>query len=157
MRRTAQKAKKGCCRNLKTFDELFIVLCCLRRGFSEQHLAHLYGLVLSTVSRIFIPWINFIYLKFSHISIWPSKAVVIVVYTGSISDRDIVIGSGFLSLKLEDGNTVMADKGFQIEDLLPLGVKLNTPPFIGGNSQMSAQDVIQTQKIASVRIHKGNQ
>ena len=68
-----------------------------------------------------------------------------------------MIGSGFLSLKLEDGNTVMADKGFQINDLLPLGVKLNTPPFIGGNSQMSAQDVIQTQKIASVRIHKGNQ
>ena len=47
----------------------------------------------------------------------------------------------------------MAYKRFQIEDLLPLGVKLNIPPFLGGDSQMSAEDVIRTQQIASVRIH----
>jgi len=53
-----QKAKKGRRRKLKTLDEFFIVLCRLRRGFPERHLAHLYGLAQSTVSRIFIPWIN---------------------------------------------------------------------------------------------------
>ena len=47
----------------------------------------------------------------------------------------------------------MADKGFTIEDLLPLGVSLNIPPFLGGNPQMSAEDVVKTQSIASVRIH----
>ena len=75
------------------------------------------------------------------------------LYTGSISYREIVLRSGFLSQKFDDGDSVMADKGFQIEDILPLGVKLNIPPFLGGNSQMSAEDVIRTQQIASVRIH----
>ena len=36
----------------------------------------------------------------------------------------------------------MADKVFQIQDILPLGVKLYIPPFLGRNSQMSAEDVI---------------
>ena len=47
----------------------------------------------------------------------------------------------------------MADKGFTIDDLLPLGVTLNIPPFLEFNSQMTAQDVIKTREIASVRIH----
>ena len=47
----------------------------------------------------------------------------------------------------------MADKGFTIEDLLPLDVELNIPPFLGDNEQMSNEDVIATQQIASIRIH----
>ena len=71
-----QAAKKGRRRKLKPLDEFFIVLCRLRRGFSEKHLAHLYGVAQSTVSRIFVPWINYMYLKFGQICIWPSKEVV---------------------------------------------------------------------------------
>ena len=47
----------------------------------------------------------------------------------------------------------MADKGFTVEDLLPLGVSLNTPPFWGSKGQMSPQEVVETQSIASLRIH----
>ena len=47
----------------------------------------------------------------------------------------------------------MADKGFTIQDLLPLGVSLNIPPFLGSSSQMPAEDVVKTQNIASLRIH----
>ena len=47
----------------------------------------------------------------------------------------------------------MADKGFTIDDILPLGVFLNIPPFLGMSDQMSAEDVIATQEIASLRIH----
>ena len=47
----------------------------------------------------------------------------------------------------------MADKGLTIEDILPLGVSLNIPPFLGMDDQMSAEDVIATQEIASLRIH----
>ena len=47
----------------------------------------------------------------------------------------------------------MADKGFTIEDVLPLGVSLNIPPFLGMSDQMPAEDVIKTQEIASLRIH----
>lgn len=39
-----------------------------------------------------------------------------------------------------------------VQDLLPLGVSLNIPPFLGTSSQMPADDVIKTQEIASLRI-----
>ena len=44
------------------------------------------------------------------------------LYTDSISDREIVLRSGFLSQKFEDSESVMADEVFQIQDILPLGV-----------------------------------
>ena len=47
----------------------------------------------------------------------------------------------------------MADKGFTIEDIFPLGISLNTPLFLGMSDQMSAEDVVKTQDIASLRIH----
>ena len=47
----------------------------------------------------------------------------------------------------------MADKGLKIEDVLPLGVTLNIPPFLGMADQMPAEDVVKTQEIASLRIH----
>jgi len=37
---------------------------------------------------------------------------------------------------------------FNLYDILPTGISLNIPPFLGGNSQMSA-DVVRTQKIES--------
>lgn len=66
------------------------------------------------------------------IGISPSGAVTFVgqLYTGSISDREIVYHSGFLDLPFNEGDSVMADKGFTVEDLLPLEVKLNIPPFL---------------------------
>lgn len=47
----------------------------------------------------------------------------------------------------------MAAKGFTIEEILPLGVSLNIPLFLGMYDQMSAEDVIATQEIANLRIH----
>ena len=47
-----------------------------------------------------------------------SKAITFIsrLYTGSISDREIVLRSGLLSQQFDDGDSVMADKGFQIQD-----------------------------------------
>ena len=48
----------------------------------------------------------------------------------------------------------MADRGFTIQELLAsLGVGLNIPPFLGHHSQMGGKYVIETQQIASLRIH----
>ena len=69
-------AKKGRPRKFKPVEEFFIELCRLRGGFSERHLAHLYGVAQSTISRLLVPWINFMYLKFGQVCIWPSKSVV---------------------------------------------------------------------------------
>lgn len=89
------------------------------------------------------------------IGISPSGAVTFVsqLYTGSISDREIVYRSGFLDLPFNEGDSVMADKGFTVEDLLPLGVKLNIPPFLCSSIQMPTKEVVWTQEIASLRIH----
>lgn len=69
-------SKKGRSRALAPVEEYFLVMCRLRQGFHEDHLAHLYHISLSTVSRIMITWINFMYLKLGTISIWPSRDVV---------------------------------------------------------------------------------
>ena len=203
-------------RTLNAKEEFFLVMCRLRQGFPERHLGHLFDISQSTVSRIVISWVNFMYLRFGQLNIWPSRKVVndnmpqdfkgkypntraIIdcteikcqmpsslllnselfssyknhttlkgliaispaghisfisqLYTGSISDREITERSGFLDLSFEANDSVMADKGFTIQDLLPVGVSLNIPPFLGSSAQMPAEDVVKTQEIASLRIH----
>ena len=203
-------------RTLNAKEEFFLVMCRLRQGFPERHLGHLFDISQSTVSRIVISWVNFVYLRFGQLNIWPSRKVVndnmpqdfkgkypntraIIdcteikcqmpsslllnselfssyknhttlkgliaispaghisfisqLYTGSISDREITERSGFLDLSFEANDSVMADKGFTIQDLLPVGVSLNIPPFLGSSAQMPAEDVVKTQEIASLRIH----
>ena len=205
-------------RTLNAKEEFFLVMCRLRQGFPERHLGHLFDISQSTVSRIVISWVNFMYLRFGQLNIilWPSRKVVndnmpqdfkgkypntraIIdcteikcqmpsslllnselfssyknhttlkgliaispaghisfisqLYTGSVSDREITERSGFLDLSFEANDSVMADKGFTIQDLLPVGVSLNIPPFLGSSAQMPAEDVVKTQEIASLRIH----
>ena len=89
------------------------------------------------------------------IGISPSGAITFVssLFSGSISDKELTRQSGLLAL-LEKGDSIMADRGFDIEaDLIPLGVKLNIPPFLKGKSQLSENEMVATRRIASVRIH----
>ena len=75
------------------------------------------------------------------------------VFEGSISDRAITEQSNLLEL-LERGDSVMADKGFDIQDILiTRGVKLNIPPFKQGERQMLPEEIASTKKIAAIRIH----
>ena len=77
------------------------------------------------------------------------------LYPGSLSDRAIVERCGLLQRKLWNvGDSVMADRGFTVDDLLePLGVSLNIPAFLKGRAQLSKEEVVETQQIASWRIH----
>ena len=86
------------------------------------------------------------------IGIIPSGAIVFVspTYEGSISDKKLVERSNLLDL-LEVGDEIMADKGFDIQDLLaPLGVKLNIPPFLNSGTQFSSDNVLRTKKNCQV-------
>ena len=88
------------------------------------------------------------------IGITPSGVISFVsdLFGGCISDRELTIQSEFLD-KLEPGDSIMADKGFLITDLLdPLGVSLNIPPMKRTN-QLSEDELIETRRIASARIH----
>ena len=89
------------------------------------------------------------------IGISPGGGITFIsqLYTGSICDREIVVRSGLLDLPFQEKDSIMADKGFTIQDLLPLGVSLNIPPFLGSSAQMQANDVVRTQEIASLHIH----
>ena len=53
-----------------------MVLVRLRLGLFEQDLAHRFGVHKSTVNRICTSWVNFMYLKFGYINIWPRREMV---------------------------------------------------------------------------------
>lgn len=75
------------------------------------------------------------------------------LFTGCTSDRECVVRSGFLKLKFDAGDAVMADKGFKIKDLLQSKqVMLNVPPFLM-HGQFTSEEVEETQEIAAIRIH----
>ncbi|XP_037498663.1 uncharacterized protein LOC119372258 [Rhipicephalus sanguineus] len=75
------------------------------------------------------------------------------LFAGSMSDRECVIQSGFLNLEFGQGDVVMADKGFRIDDLLEeKGVDLNLPPFLH-EGKLPKVKVDETREIASLRIH----
>ena len=48
----------------------------------------------------------------------------------------------------------MADRGFTIEDdLEKINVSLNIPAFLDGRDQLDEDEELESQSIASVRIH----
>ena len=74
------------------------------------------------------------------------------LYTGSISDKEIVRQSGFLQL-LNPGDLIMADKGFNMQDLLAIHqTRLLAPPIMKKGC-INAKAATATRRIAKVRIH----
>ena len=89
------------------------------------------------------------------IGISPGGVITFVseLWGGRISDKAITEKSGVLDL-LEPGDNVMADRGFDIGDVLEArGITLNIPPFLGERDQLSSREVEETRRIASLRIH----
>ena len=73
-------------------------------------------------------------------------------FPGSISHVAIGKESGFIDL-IEEGDDIMADRGFNIRHLLlPQKATLNIPAFTHGKV-LSHKAVRRSKKIASVRIH----
>ena len=77
------------------------------------------------------------------------------VYPGSISDKDITLKSGILNPALwNPGEGLMADRGFTVKDYTDtLNVKHIIPAFLCGRDQLSEEELITSQQIASERIH----
>ena len=88
------------------------------------------------------------------VGISPNGAVTFAsdLYTGRCSDQKITKDCGILEL-LEPGDSLMADRGFDIGDDLPKNVSLNIPPFLDGKPQLNLKEELETRKIASVRVH----
>ncbi|CAN7988745.1 unnamed protein product [Ixodes pacificus] len=196
-------------------NQLFMVLVKIHLGVFHQHLGHLFSVSVSTVSRIFSVWVDFMYLQLTELPLWlsrraideamplsflekypstrvlldatevrcevPSSFVtqssvysyyksthtlkaligvspnglitfVFELFTGSTSDRECVVRSGFLEQEFCVGDSIMADKGFCIDDLVEeIGVGLNIPPFLRCD-QFTAEQTQETQDIAALWI-----
>ncbi|KAM7306140.1 uncharacterized protein ISCGN_009881 [Ixodes scapularis] len=185
-------------------------------GENIKDLAYRFGISVSTVSRLCITWISYLYLYLSQLPLWatrqevdedmppafkekypttrvildateikcqvpsslvlqsasfstykstntfkglvgisPDGAVTFVsqLFLGSMSDKECVRQSGFLERSFDENDSVMADKGFLISELLAkINVQLNIPPFLGQGTFTETQ-VKETESIASLRIH----
>lgn len=89
------------------------------------------------------------------ISITPQGTVNFISkgYAGRASDKYITEDCGYLN-KLQAGDVVLADRGFNVEDSVAYrGATLNIPAFTKGKSQLSPADVESTRRLANVRIH----
>jgi len=64
-------------RILEPEDELFLTLMKLRKNFDYHDLSVRFGISLSSVSNIFITWINLLYCVFKEINIWPMRSSVV--------------------------------------------------------------------------------
>lgn len=62
--------------NLSTEDQFFLTMMKIRQNKCNFELSKFFNISETTVSNIFITWINFIYQLWSRINIWPSKELV---------------------------------------------------------------------------------
>ena len=89
------------------------------------------------------------------VGITPSGVLSFIseLFPGSTSDQEIVKQSNFLNI-LSPGDSVMADKGFNIRDeLASVGAILEGPSFLKKNTQFTEAEINNNKAIASLRIH----
>ena len=74
-------------------------------------------------------------------------------YGGSTSDRQIVERSRLTTL-CDKGDSIMADKGFNVQDLFaPYDVTINIPTFFRNRNRMCGKNIQRDRKISSKRVH----
>ena len=74
-------------------------------------------------------------------------------YGGSASDRQLIERSS-LTRMCEPGDSIMADRGFNVQDIFaPFDVSINIPTFMKNRNRLSRPSVLKDRKIASKRVH----
>ncbi|CAC5377339.1 unnamed protein product [Mytilus coruscus] len=74
-------------------------------------------------------------------------------YGGSTSDRQICERSNLSSI-CDKGDSIMADKGFNVQDLFaPYDVSINIPTFFRKKNRMTGKTVLKDRAISSKRVH----
>lgn len=72
---------------------------------------------------------------------------------GKMSDKELTLQSGLMDL-LEEGDSVMCDRGFLLEnELKEIGVDLNMPAFLKGREQLPLREENESRQIATFRIN----
>jgi hypothetical protein len=79
--------------------------------------------------------------------------VVSDAYGGWTSDRQIVEHSNIVQL-CEPGDSVMADKGFNVQDLFArMDVTVNLPTFFKKRNRISGKIILSNRKVSSKLVH----
>ena len=89
------------------------------------------------------------------IGITPDGVISFVppLWTGLVSDKEIVRGTGLIDF-LEEGDAVMADRGFLIRDLLTFKkIYLISPAFYRGPRLSASRATTYSRRVASLRSH----
>ena len=74
-------------------------------------------------------------------------------YEGSISDKEITKQSGLLD-HIDDGDVLLCDRGFLIDELLAeKNARLIIPPFLRNKAAFDINDELKTKQISKARIH----
>lgn len=74
-------------------------------------------------------------------------------YGGSASDR-ILVERGDLPQNCDPGDSIMSDKGFNVQDIFaPFNIQVNIPTFLRKKNQLSTRAIINDRKIACKRVH----
>ena len=61
-------------RTLSAFESSLLTIVRLRRNFDIEHLSFLFYISEGSVSNTMITWVNFMYVQFGYICIWPTRA-----------------------------------------------------------------------------------
>ncbi|CAN7939241.1 unnamed protein product [Ixodes hexagonus] len=89
------------------------------------------------------------------VGVTPCGAVSFIskAWAGRVSDKKLTQKSGLLD-KLENGDTVLADRGFLIrEDIGRVGARLVVPAYTKGKRQLPAEEVETARQMSKIRIH----
>lgn len=74
-------------------------------------------------------------------------------YGGSTSDRQICERSNLITI-CDRGDSIMADKGFNVQDLFaPYDVSVNIPTFFKKKNRLTGKTVLKDRRISSKRVH----
>lgn len=87
------------------------------------------------------------------ISVYGGLSFIGPCFEGNLSDRQVFLRSGIMDF-LNEGEAVMCDRGFDVEeDLNEKGVDILIPAFLGDREQFTEREILVSKAIAGARIH----
>lgn len=96
------------------------------------------------------------YAKFKELGVWQSRQQCNEYMPENVRNLQMkfTFVSGILEKDWEKKDVLMADHGFNIQDLFEQKrVRVNIPPFLNGKPQLSEEELVKTRRIATIRIH----
>ncbi|XP_047127793.1 uncharacterized protein LOC124808639 [Hydra vulgaris] len=147
---------------LSKFQKLILTLMKLRLGTPIQDLAFRFDISYSVISKTFKNILHILYVRMKPLIYWPERKDIVPqrvisfisqAWGGRTSDKLITKQCGLLE-KLNHGDVVLADQGFNIADSVGLMcAEVKIPAFTKGKKQLSAVDIESTREIAQSRVN----